>query len=939
VPLENEFRTHINTIISANRNKLLAVFIGAGISKTSDTPSNQLPNWAELIEKLKSELYETKEQDYLKIAQLYFLTYGEYKYYNTVKKFFPDTIEPSFIHEMIFDLNPEIIITTNWDTILENAIKKQGYLYDVVSSDAELVKSTLPKKIIKMHGDFNHQNFVFKEDDYINYSEHFPLIENYIKGILSTHTVVFLGYSYNDMDIKHIIKWIQSRSDCRPPMFLTEFSENLSQKRYLENFGITILVLEDENDSLPDSYHLNTKKTHRFLDILNAKDFIYKLSTAEDIIQYIYNKIIILNDLQNILFTQIESIFIFSKVVYRVGFPLLEFFLENPYKNKNEEIRGIYRQFLEITKSLEKNDKLETIFEILNRAGIKGILLDTDEEGREHYIEFESCLALNESDFFGNIIGFNFSGTSPDLADPIKEISYHAFILYQQEQYEKILPLLDEMITECRTRRQWTLLFIAMLNKNIIIRHLKFNLFLHKYALLKEYNLVEEYKKLPEEIKMAVEPIYNFLQFNDLYKLFFSLSKDLTEKEGHIKTKKSGGLVFGSDGGKISKQQENLLRFVIGNKIMIENYLEYRDIHRKILLIRFTEQALSNKIEMNRIELYTAIKYLDNKALKELFKECSPDIEKNIRKELILNSEDEKWLVDIVFTNISDQYINTKNVFSSIENYLLNTLFIMSLINFSKSKIDFILDRINSIVAHTGNLISVYEGIEIFLGLQYSLFSPNFDGNLFVKIIGSVIRKIIKREWNFHERYSLITGGLRNVFGYAREQKAIFDDEKAIKQIILEISDFNEIEKKEIISSILLNIFLIGTDKIKEIIKEYVLSVDNTIDKDDKPEDSGNSEMSLSKNAENLININGKIIFELNLDLVGLKKIESGVIERIEEYLAEYEIATHFDGYAVSIIKLIISMYEHKKNDDMQNLYLKAKSIAEKKEKMTYSLY
>jgi len=204
--LDNEFRSHINTIISANRNKMLALFIGAGISKTSDTHGNKLPNWADLIENLKSELNETREHDYLKIAQLYFLTFGEHKYYNTVKKFFPDTIESSIIHEMIFDLNPEIIITTNWDTILDNAIKKQGYLYDIVCSDAELVKSTLPKKFIKMHGDFSHHNFVFKEDDYINYSEHFPLIENYIKGIITTHTVVFLGYSYNDIDIKHIIK-------------------------------------------------------------------------------------------------------------------------------------------------------------------------------------------------------------------------------------------------------------------------------------------------------------------------------------------------------------------------------------------------------------------------------------------------------------------------------------------------------------------------------------------------------------------------------------------------------------------------------------------------------------------------------------------------------------------------------------------------------------
>jgi hypothetical protein len=932
----NEFRSHIKTIINAKRNKLLALFIGAGISKTSDTPSNKLPNWSELIEELKSELNETQELDYLKIAQLYFLTFKEHKYYNTVKKFFPDTIEPSIIHEMIFDLNPEIIITTNWDTILENAIKKQGYLYDIVSSDAELVKSTLPKKLIKMHGDFAHHNFVFKEDDYISYSEHFPLIENYIKGILSTHTVVFLGYSYNDIDVKHIIKWIQSRSECRPPMFLTEFHENPSQKRYLENYGITTLILKEKNKSLQNSCNPYTNMLHRFLDTINAKDFRYKLSTSEDIIQYVYNKIIILNDLNNILFTQIESIFINSKVTFRTGIPLLEFFLDAAFKDKNEEIRDIFRQFIKIIKNMkdkddpekiEKNDKLETIFQILNRAGIKGIVINADEDGKIRYINFGLCYESNESGFFDNIIGFNFNETYSDLTDTIIELTNRAFLLYKKEEYDKIISVLDMIIAECRSRRRWTILFIAMLNKNTITHHLKYYLFSHEFDTVKEYNLYEEYEKLPEEIKTVVEPIYDFLQFNDLYKLFFNVSNDLAAKEDTNKTIKSGGIVFGSDGGKNSKQQENLLHFVIGNKIMIEHYSDYQNIHRKILQIRFTEQELGIEIEMNRIELYVAIKYFDKRTLKELFDKWLSDIENKNYKKIIINNDDKKWLVDIVFTNISNQYLNTKNVFSAIETYLLNALFIMSFVNFDEAVINFILSKINDIVSRPGNSTSIYEGIEIFLGLQYSLFSPNFDAKIFIKIIGSIIKKITMREWNSLERYSFTSNGLYNIFSYAKEQKAIFNDEKAVRQIILEISGFNELEKKKVISTILLNIYLIGNDIIKEIIKDFVLGIDNTIDIDYKPEDT-----------ENQMNVNGKIIFELNLDIVGLKKIEINVIGKIEEYIKRYEAATYFDGYAVTIIKLIINMYEHKKNDDMEKLYQKAKLLAENKEKMTFSL-
>jgi len=61
--INNEFRSHINTIINANRNKMLAVFIGAGISKTSNTPNNEIPDWSKLINKINYELDDNKERE------------------------------------------------------------------------------------------------------------------------------------------------------------------------------------------------------------------------------------------------------------------------------------------------------------------------------------------------------------------------------------------------------------------------------------------------------------------------------------------------------------------------------------------------------------------------------------------------------------------------------------------------------------------------------------------------------------------------------------------------------------------------------------------------------------------------------------------------------------------------------------------------------------
>ena len=240
------FKTqHLKNIIDANNDNRLAIFVGAGVSKNSETKGLKLPTWNDLIDDLKKDLELTDETDFLKIAQLYYLEFKEHSYLKKLKDYFPDNIRPSLIHKQIFELNPQIIITTNWDTILEKAIEDNAYIYDVIRCDEDLVKSTLQKKVVKMHGDFKNHNIVFKEDDYLNYQYNFPLIENYIKSILSTHTVLFLGYSYNDINLKQIMKWLQNYSKVQPPRYLTVFNENSTQNKYLENHGINIFLLDE----------------------------------------------------------------------------------------------------------------------------------------------------------------------------------------------------------------------------------------------------------------------------------------------------------------------------------------------------------------------------------------------------------------------------------------------------------------------------------------------------------------------------------------------------------------------------------------------------------------------------------------------------------------------------------------------------------------------
>ncbi|EFO1000585.1 hypothetical protein DX038_22965, partial [Escherichia albertii] len=265
----------LKEILKSSQENKLVFFIGSGFSKFSETELIKIPNWSELIDELKEDLNLPNENDFLKIAQLYFLKYGQHSYTQKVKSTIKK-LEPSAFHRNLFDMAPHYIITTNWDDLLEKTAQDMGYAYDLISSDVDLAQSQLDKKIIKMHGDFRQHNFVFKEDDYLQYSQNFPLIENYIKGIFSTSTIVFLGYSYSDYDLKQIVSWVSNISKATPKKYLLQKSFDDAQAHYLKNHGISLLTPINYNNSYQEVYFnfFNDLKTVRNQNELLKKVFV-----------------------------------------------------------------------------------------------------------------------------------------------------------------------------------------------------------------------------------------------------------------------------------------------------------------------------------------------------------------------------------------------------------------------------------------------------------------------------------------------------------------------------------------------------------------------------------------------------------------------------------------------------------------------------------------
>ena len=107
-----------------------------------------------------------------------------------------------------------------------------------------------------MHGDLSHRNIVFKESDYLGYTDKFPLIENFVKSLFSTTVVLFIGYSISDYNLNQILSWIRNRTKDAPPSFsiVAESKIALSESNYLREKGVYTLAIEDSTEYNNEKY-------------------------------------------------------------------------------------------------------------------------------------------------------------------------------------------------------------------------------------------------------------------------------------------------------------------------------------------------------------------------------------------------------------------------------------------------------------------------------------------------------------------------------------------------------------------------------------------------------------------------------------------------------------------------------------------------------------
>lgn len=501
----------INLYRSANK---LAFFVGAGISRLSGYPS-----WSELILSMADEIGYSfhklncnnkpilSSEDFLKIPQIYYNSKGKSKYFQKVHSQLDAKKEPNKIHKLIMRINPYHILTTNYDDLLEQSANMFAINYSLINSDKKVSKAATQRYIIKVHGDFEEDNFVLKESDYLNYEQNFTLVSTIMKTIIASHLIVFIGYQLSDYNIKLILNWVQNvqGNTFIKPIFIYTDSEKLSDSEinYYKKRGLQIICAYDLCSS--ESFE------ERYSTVLNKILISEKLPADinfKSVINFTYKKLYPLNEINYLRATDLISIFDNQSIDkaniinIKQEFPLFEIlFAPN---NQKDNI------------SSEHSNKLNYIISRIEKSGVAGYHTKT------YTHRFSTKKQIDNNVFWGNYEeiqnGLNKYGNSiPDLYNK----AYDLCIL---GNIEGAYYIYTNLLYQCKEEGKWIYYFFTQINLRYLVQLINYIKRMTKgfYAFL---NWGKEFEQFTPELLDDIQLHQAFIDLPATIKKYSFLSR------------------------------------------------------------------------------------------------------------------------------------------------------------------------------------------------------------------------------------------------------------------------------------------------------------------------------------------------------------------------------------------------------------------------------
>lgn len=206
--MDREIEAFIKEFVNDLAANNVAIFAGAGMSKATG-----YVDWSELLADIAQELglQIDRESDLISLAQYHVNEKSRAKLNKKIIEEFVEENELTENHRILARLPISTYWTTNYDRLIENALKEANKRADV-KYEVEQIFNTRPKRdavVYKMHGDISlPTKAVLTKQDYEKYHVTHEAFISALTGDLTTKTFLFIGFSFTDPNLDYVLSRI-----------------------------------------------------------------------------------------------------------------------------------------------------------------------------------------------------------------------------------------------------------------------------------------------------------------------------------------------------------------------------------------------------------------------------------------------------------------------------------------------------------------------------------------------------------------------------------------------------------------------------------------------------------------------------------------------------------------------------------------------------------
>jgi isopentenyldiphosphate isomerase len=236
-------------LIDDLQNGSVIPFIGSGLSSASG-----MVGWDAITSKIAGELKKRGLGDlsggllpgkryFLDVAEIYNIAYrNKYPLSRILKNHFDGDFSPNELHDIVLRFNFDIILTTNFDRLIEKALDHHKMSFNLVCEDGHLkyFDEKTKTQVVKIHGTIeNPESMVFSLSTYDDYAQKRSLIYTFLTGLFATKTILFIGFGLRDPNVEKLLKKLQGdRGDSFRDHYALVFEPDRDTVGRLSDVGI-----------------------------------------------------------------------------------------------------------------------------------------------------------------------------------------------------------------------------------------------------------------------------------------------------------------------------------------------------------------------------------------------------------------------------------------------------------------------------------------------------------------------------------------------------------------------------------------------------------------------------------------------------------------------------------------------------------------------------